>query len=72
MKANFDDLWTLKFGDTVVIRRTSGAEQVATVNSVRSGIEYVAPEIVSFSVTFEENGKTMVKGCNAFDLIRRA
>lgn len=64
---------SIEVGDKVVVRRTSGAEQEATVTWARDKVSraYAAPELVSWFVTFDVEGKPATKGCNAFDIVRR-
>ena len=59
-------------GDTIVIRRTSGAEQVATVHYIvdRNSMFYMAPELCVATVTFDVNGKKMRKDIRPADFIR--
>lgn len=65
-----DAVLSLRVGDEVVIRRSSGAEQVAVVHELRSDREYIAPEVINFCVTFWEDGKKKGRWCSANDLIR--
>lgn len=63
---------SLKPGDHVVIRRTSGHRQEATVRWAvdRRDELYLAPECVAFSVEFiDSDGRWKKRGCTADDLL---
>jgi hypothetical protein len=62
---------SVSVGRGVKIRRTSGAEQRATVILVREGREYAAPEVPTFEVVFDDEttGRRASRWCNAFDLL---
>ena len=62
---------SLKVGDEVVIRRTSGKSQIARVRWVerQPNLFYRPPEAIVFEVEFEEDGKNKVKGCRRDNLV---
>jgi hypothetical protein len=71
MKIDWKMVESLSVGRAVKIRRTSGAEQRATVEVLADGREYRAPEVHSFEVSFtcDTTGKRATRWCTAFDLI---
>ena len=61
----------VRAGDEVLIRRTSGATQRATVLNIESpkALPYRAPELCVFEVEFLVDDKRATRGCRASDFI---
>jgi hypothetical protein len=59
----------LRVGQRVTIRRSSGARQGAEVVRVAGSRAYMAPELASFQVVWEHEGREALRWCSAFDLL---
>lgn len=70
-RVDWDQLNGLRLKQTVLIRRTSGAEQKARVVALADGREYMAPELATFQVEFlcDATIRPMRRWCTAFDLL---
>lgn len=68
---DYVNLRPLVVDETVIIRRTSGAEQRARVTKVPdpSGWPYRAPELTAFEVTFDTKRGQAWKWCDKLSLI---
>lgn len=66
-----DEERSLFVGQSVLIRRTNGAKQRATVRKLLDGREYMAPELLTFQVEFicDTTGQPAIRWCSAFDLL---